>query len=134
ATNDSDVDDGETATLTYAQTSAVAGLTINSDGSYSFDASNAAYRQLAQGATADVVANYKVTDVHGATAASTLTIHLTGTNDGPVAAAATNSTLSLHDALPIFATNDSDVDDGETATLTYAQTSAVAGLTINSDG
>ncbi|MGY3411935.1 VCBS repeat-containing protein [Bradyrhizobium sp. GM5.1] len=82
ATNDSDVDDG--ATLTYAQTSAVAGLTINADGSYSFDASNAAYQHLAEGATQVVVANYTVTDEHGASAPSTLTITLTGTNDTPV--------------------------------------------------
>ncbi|MCK1586262.1 VCBS domain-containing protein [Bradyrhizobium sp. 169] len=85
ATNDSDVDDG--ATLTYAQTSAVAGLTINADGSYSFEASNAAYQHLAEGATQVVVANYTVTDEHGASAPSTLTITLTGTNDTPVAVA-----------------------------------------------
>ena len=30
--------------------------------------SNAAYQHLAQGATTDVVANYTVTDEHGATA------------------------------------------------------------------
>ncbi|MEJ6890891.1 Ig-like domain-containing protein, partial [Bradyrhizobium diazoefficiens] len=65
ASNDSDVDDG--AFLTYAQTSAVAGLALNPDGSYSLDAGNAAYQHLAQGATTDVVANYTVTDEHGAT-------------------------------------------------------------------
>ena len=43
------------------------GLTLNADGSYSFDASNAAYQHLAQGATTDVVANYTVTDEQGAT-------------------------------------------------------------------
>ncbi|MCK1293045.1 VCBS domain-containing protein [Bradyrhizobium sp. 30] len=130
ATNDSDVDDG--ATLTYAQTSAVAGLTINADGSYSFDASNAAYQHLAEGATQVVVANYTVTDEHGASAPSTLTITLTGTNDTPVAVADTNSGLEDSTITGSVATNDSDVDDG--ATLTYAQTSAVAGLTINADG
>ena len=65
ATNDSDVDDG--AVLTYALNAPVAGLTLNADGSYSFDAGNAAYQHLAQGATTDVVANYTVTDEHGAT-------------------------------------------------------------------
>lgn len=47
AGNDSDVD-GDT--LTYALTAPVAGLTLNSNGSYSFDASNAAYQnwQLAR--------------------------------------------------------------------------------------
>src|SRR5438093_900151 len=79
ATNDSDVDDG--ATRTYNLNAPVAGLTLNADGSYSLDAGNAAYQHLAQGATTDVVANYTVTDEHGATSTSTLTITLTGTND-----------------------------------------------------
>ena len=47
------------------------GLTLNADGSYSFDAGNAAYQHLAQGATTDVVANYTVTDEHGATSTAT---------------------------------------------------------------
>ncbi len=50
ATNDSDVDDG--AALSYsAQCAGAAGLTLNANGSYSFDAGNAAYQHLAQGAT-----------------------------------------------------------------------------------
>ena len=52
AANDSDVDDGETATLSYALDAPVAGLTLNADGSYSFDAGDAAYQHLAAGATA----------------------------------------------------------------------------------
>ena len=88
ATNDSDVDDG--ATLTYSLNAPVAGLTLNADGSYSFDAGNAAYQHLAQGATQTVVANYTVTDEHGATDTATLTITVTGTNDAPVAVADVN--------------------------------------------
>ncbi|MEJ6885937.1 VCBS domain-containing protein, partial [Bradyrhizobium diazoefficiens] len=130
ASNDSDVDDG--AVLTYAQTSAVAGLALNPDGSYSLDAGNAAYQHLAQGATTDVVANYTVTDEHGATSNSTLTITLSGTNDAPVAVADTDSGLEDSTITGTVASNDSDVDDG--AVLTYAQTSAVAGLALNPDG
>src|SRR5205823_2242573 len=89
ATNDSDVDDG--ATLSYALDAAVAGLTLNPNGSYSFDPSNAAYQHLAQGATTNVVAHYTVTDEHGAHDSSTLTITVTGTNDAPVAVADTGS-------------------------------------------
>src|SRR5204863_76319 len=89
ATNDGDVDDG--AVLSYSLNAPVAGLAISTDGSYSFDASNAAYQHLAQGATTDVVANYTVTDEHGAHSTSTLTITLTGTNDTPIAVADTNS-------------------------------------------
>src|SRR5207253_2171314 len=82
AGNESDVEDG--ATRTYSLNAPVAGLTLNADGSYSLDAGNAPYQHLAQGATTDVVANYTVTDEHGATSTSTLTITLTGTNDAPV--------------------------------------------------
>src|SRR4051794_14222632 len=65
ATNDSDVDDG--ATLTYALNAPVGWVARSVGGSYSFDAGNGAYQHLAQGATTDVVANYTVTDEHGAT-------------------------------------------------------------------
>src|SRR5205823_918533 len=130
ATNDSDVDDG--ATLTYSLNAPVAGLTINADGSYSCDTTRPTYRHQPEAATTDGVANYTVTDEHGAHSTSTLTTTQTGTH-------------SLHDALPIsnagaedttitgtVATNDSDVDDG--ATLTYSLNAPVAGLTINADG
>ena len=130
AAGDSDVDDG--AVLSYAQVGAVAGLTINADGSYSFDAGNAAYQHLADGATQVVVANYSVTDEHGASSASTLTITLTGTNDAPVAVADTNSGNEDTILIGTVAAGDSDVDDG--AVLSYAQVGAVAGLTINADG
>ncbi|MCD9881652.1 VCBS domain-containing protein, partial [Bradyrhizobium diazoefficiens] len=130
ASNDSDVDDG--ATLSYSLDAAVTGLTLNPDGSYSLDAGNAAYQHLAQGATTDVVANYTVTDEHGATSSATLTITLTGTNDAPVAVADTDSGLEDSTITGTVASNDSDVDDG--ATLSYSLDAAVAGLTLNPDG
>ncbi|MEY9255925.1 VCBS repeat-containing protein [Bradyrhizobium ottawaense] len=130
ASNDSDVDDG--ATLSYSLNAPVAGLTLNADGSYSFDAGNAAYQHLAEGATTAVVANYTVTDEHGATSTSTLTITLTGTNDAPVAVADTNSGNEDTTITGTVASNDSDVDDG--ATLSYSLNAPVAGLTLNADG
>jgi VCBS repeat-containing protein len=81
-TNDSDADAG--AVLSYALDAPVAGLTLDADGSYSFDPTNAAYQSLAAGESIDVVASYTVTDDQGATASSTLTITVTGTNDDPV--------------------------------------------------
>ena len=73
--------------LSFATTGPVPpGLTFNSNGSYSFDAGNAVYQHLAQGATTNVVASYTVTDQYGASSASTLTITLTGANDAPVVA------------------------------------------------
>ena len=97
ATNDSDVDDG--AVLTYSLDAPVAGLTLNADGSYSFDAGNAAYQHLAQGATTG-----RGGELHGhrrarRDATSTLTITLTGTNDAPVALM-TGNTSRLHSRPP----------------------------------
>ncbi|MEJ6890799.1 Ig-like domain-containing protein, partial [Bradyrhizobium diazoefficiens] len=105
---------------------------LNPDGSYSLDAGNAAYQHLAQGATTDVVANYTVTDEHGATSNSTLTITLSGTNDAPVAVADTDSGLEDSTITGTVASNDSDVDDG--AILSYSLDAAVTGLTLNPDG
>ena len=131
AANDSDVDDG--AVLTYSLDAPVAGLTLNADGSYSFDAGNAAYQHLAQGATQDVVANYTVTDEHGATGDLDADHHAdrhqrrAGGGGRRPMRASEDSTIT-----GTVATNDSDVDDG--AILTYSLDAPVAGLTLNADG
>ncbi|MBM0171442.1 Ig-like domain-containing protein, partial [Altererythrobacter sp. C41] len=111
AGNDSDAD-GDT--LSYTLDAAVAGLTFNADGSYSFDPSDAAYQDLAVGETRDVVASYTVSDGDGGTATSTLTITVTGTNDAPAAVADSytvdeDNTLTIAAAAGVLA-NDSDPD------------------------
>lgn len=78
AGNDSDPD-GDT--LTYSIAGPVDGLTFNADGSYTFDASHAAYQHLAAGVTEDVVVSYTVSDGHGGSDTATLTITVTGVND-----------------------------------------------------
>ena len=130
AGNDGDVDHG--AVLGYALTAPVAGLTLNGDGSYSFDAANAAYQALAVGEVKTVVAGYVVTDEYGATSTSTLTVTVTGTNDAPVAIADSNALNEDASVSGSVATNDSDVDHG--AVLSYALTNPIAGLTFNSNG
>ncbi|WP_440978511.1 Ig-like domain-containing protein [Sphingomonas pseudosanguinis] len=130
ATNDSDVDHG--AKLAYSLNAPVAGLTLNADGSYSFDAGNAAYQALAKGEVQTVVASYTVTDEHGATATSTLTLTITGTNDAPVAVVDAGSVVEDAILTGSVAANDSDVDRG--AKLAYSLDAPVAGLTLNADG
>src|SRR5207248_2228302 len=128
----SDVD--AAAIFTHSLHDALAILALAANGSYSFDAANAAYQHLAQGATTNVVANYTVTDEHGATDTSTLTITLTGTNDAPVAVAdvaagTENQTLAIH-----VLANDTDVDDGHVFTLNTASTptgKGTAGVVAN---
>ncbi|NJC05711.1 VCBS repeat-containing protein [Sphingomonas kaistensis] len=131
ATNDSDPN-GDPLTYTLTGT-APAGLTLNSNGSYTFDANNAAYNALAAGATQVVTANYSVSDGRGGTATSTLTITVTGTNDAPVA---TNDTAAATEGGAVvtgnLSTNDSDPDTG--ATRTYTLAAPVAGLTLNANG
>src|SRR5436190_1529887 len=131
STNPSDADD-YTPPL-HDALPILAGLTLNPNGSYSFDPSNAAYQHLAQGATTDVVGHYMESGEHGAQDSLTLTITVTGTNDAPVAVADTGS--ATEDAAVLtgsVATNDSDVADG--ATLSYALDAAAAGLTLNPNG
>lgn len=75
------------STLTFGLVNPVAGLTLNANGSWTFDASNASYQGLATGQRQDVVANFGVTDDRAATSTSTLTIAVTGINDAPTVSA-----------------------------------------------
>ncbi|MCC2096496.1 MAG: VCBS domain-containing protein [Hyphomicrobiales bacterium] len=76
AGNDFDPDNG--AVLTYSLDAAVAGLTLDPDGGYSFDPNHPDYASLAVGETIEVVANYTVTDEFGASDSSTLSIEVSG--------------------------------------------------------
>ncbi|ABD06346.1 VCBS [Rhodopseudomonas palustris HaA2] len=84
ASNDTDADQGHV--LTYTLNEPVDGLTLNADGSYSFDPTHATYQSLAAGAQINVVANYTVKDQFNAESHATLTIKVTGTNDAPTMA------------------------------------------------
>ncbi|MFB2755951.1 VCBS domain-containing protein, partial [Shewanella xiamenensis] len=58
--------------------------TLNADGSYSFDPSNAAYQHLTQSQTQNLTIPVTVTDSAGATSTQNLTLNLTGSNDGAI--------------------------------------------------
>ncbi|NKE66410.1 hypothetical protein RAMLITH_11310 [Ramlibacter sp. RBP-2] len=72
-----DADTGDT--LTFSLDAAVEGLTLNADGSYTFDpaANTAANALVYSDAPLAIVANYTVTDALGATSQNTLTITVT---------------------------------------------------------
>ncbi len=76
-----DADQDETATLTHALVGAApAGLTFNSDGTYSFTA--VSYDFVAGGAQQNVAAQFIATDVNGlASIPKSLTLTVVGTND-----------------------------------------------------
>ncbi|NDD70073.1 MAG: hypothetical protein EBZ29_12085, partial [Synechococcaceae bacterium WB9_4xC_028] len=86
----SDPDNADTATFSLIG-DPIPGLTLNPDGSWSFDPDDAAYDSLADGEQLTITVPYQVSDGIGATATSSFLIKLNGTNlaptlDAPLAA------------------------------------------------
>ncbi|MCG7894912.1 MAG: VCBS domain-containing protein, partial [Candidatus Thiodiazotropha taylori] len=126
----SDVDLADGATLSFTTSSEVEGLTLNEDGSYSFDAST--YQSLGEGETEFLEVPVVVTDDQGATAETTLTITVMGTNDAPVAEA---QQASVEEGVSVKGQlKAGDVDLAEGSLLSFSSTSEVEGLTLNEDG
>ncbi|WP_141694740.1 VCBS domain-containing protein, partial [Candidatus Thiodiazotropha endoloripes] len=125
-----DIDLAEGSALSFSTSSEVEGLTLNEDGSYSFDASS--YQSLSAGETETIEVPVAVADDHGATAGTTLTITVTGTNDNPVAEAQEIS--ADEGGLVSGQLQASDVDLAEGAALSFATSSEVEGLALNEDG
>jgi VCBS repeat-containing protein len=149
AVSATDVDMG--AVLSYALTGAApAGLTFNTDGSYSFNPTHAAYQSLGVGQSTVITVPFRATDAQGAISTANLVITVTGTNDGPTAVADAgslneNATLTTTAATGVLS-NDTDVDAGDTRTVSAVSFGATTGtvgsaldgtygtLTLNADG
>jgi VCBS repeat-containing protein len=134
-TNDSDSDGN---TLTYVPRTSVAGLTINANGTWSFNAGNAAYQSLGVnslgvGETATVSVTVDVKDGHGGTAVETLKITVTGTNDGPVITSEVQSGDVAEDGTATVSgqVTASDIDAHDV--LTYATSDTAAHGTFHLD-
>ena len=145
----SDVDDGQTASLTYSLTAAApAGLTFNANGSYSFDPTVGAYDHLAANQTQQVLVQFRAYDGTDYSAAQTLTITVTGTNDAPVVtsidAAARGTVMeagNLDDGTALAGTPEasgklaaSDVDDGASVTWSGSTSGTFGTFAIAADG
>ena len=112
------VDEDVGDTYSFVQTTNVAGLTIRTDGTWSFDGANAAYQSLAAGASQLIVAGYTVTDAGGLTDTGVLTILVTGTNDVPTAVQVSGTSVAEYAAAGtvVGALSAIDPDAGDTAT------------------
>ena len=161
-TNDTDVDVGDTKTVTALSGgtlgSAMAGsygsLTLASDGSYTYtvDNSNATVEALRSSAnTLTDSFTYTMRDRGGLTSSTTLTVTIQGANDAPVAVADTataveaggvaNGTAGTNPTGNVL-TNDTDVDAGDSKTVSAitggtvgsAKAGSYGALTLNSDG
>ncbi len=153
--NDTDAD-GDTLTVSEISGGSVGAggatgtygtLTIQSDGSYEYNANNA--NSIAKDTTATDVFTYTVSDGNGGTDTANITITILGVNDAPSASNDTNAVDEDATATKTAGTgvlsNDSDADTGSSMTVT-AITGASAGsvggstngtygtLTLNSDG
>ncbi|WP_270732840.1 VCBS domain-containing protein [Shimia sp. Alg240-R146] len=132
-------------TLGFAPANPVPGFTLNTDGSWSFDPTDAAYQHLAAGATQVVTIPVTVTDKTGATDTQNLVITVTGTNDGPSVSgpvtlpAGTEDTSVLISAAQLLE-HATDIDTGDTLSVTGLSAShgtlsgdAVNGFTFTPD-
>ncbi len=112
-------------------------LTVYTDGTYSYAANTTAVNALDPGSYTDTF-TVKVTDEHGASSTTTLTVNLTGANDAPIIneGASDLTRTGTEDSANITGTIvATDADDG---TLTYSIISGASGafgtVTINSSG
>ncbi|HET9638434.1 MAG TPA: Ig-like domain-containing protein [Allosphingosinicella sp.] len=132
--NDTDVDNGAVLTVTAASApvgqgsaSVVANQVVFNPGT-DFD-------YLDTGESANVVVSYTITDEHGATSSSTVTVTVNGANDAPVANDDTASTSEDASVSGNVLANDTDVD---VEPLTVANPGVYVGaygtLTLNADG
>ena len=139
--NDSDPDDSDTLTVTgYDATSAQgAAVTVNADGSYSYDPTGVAtFQALAVGATASDSFTYTIGDGNGGSDTATVNITVSGANESPTAADdadSTNEDAVLTVSAPGVLGNDTDLD-GDTLTVTGHDATSAQGaeVTVNADG
>jgi len=133
-TNDTDRDTLDTLTVTQVNGAAgnvgiplggtYGSLTVGSTGAYKYTLNNAslAVQSLAQGQMVNDVFSYQISDGHGGFSTSTLTIHVSGKNDKPIAVndgqvATTNQNTGKTVLEFVFLGNDKDVDNGHVLSL-----------------
>jgi VCBS repeat-containing protein len=141
--NDTDEDTGDVLNaVAWTGTSAYgATVTLNADGSFSYDPTGSATLQaLATGTSVDDTFTYTVEDGNGGSDTGTVTITVSGQNDDPTAnddsGYSTDEDTPIDVPAPGVLDNDSDGDTGDSFDVTdYDVTSAYgASITVNADG
>ena len=107
------------------------GFAMAPDGHWTLDPTDAAYQSLRAGEVQTIVIPVTVTDGHGGSATSSLTLTVTGTNDGPHLSASTAG--ASEDGRPVSGQmHATDADHGDSAT--FAAVNQPAGFAIQPDG
>lgn len=115
--NDTDADAGDTKTLVSVDTAGTIGsATANADGAVIY-ATGSAFQSLSAGATTTDTFSYTVRDSAGGESTTSVTMTVTGVNDGPVALADAGSVSEDQSLTLDVLANDTDVDAGDSKTL-----------------
>jgi VCBS repeat-containing protein len=128
--NDTDVDDGDTLTVTAVngqagnvgmQITLASGalLTVNPDGSYIYDP-NGRFESLPEGVTATDSFTYMLRDSEGAASTAAVTITIVGVNDAPTANPTSISATEDGPNVPLAFSGDDVDNDDNPSTLTFA--------------
>ena len=123
------------ANVTLVQDVTQGALTLNADGTFTFDTSGA-FNHLAEGESAIQTFDYQAEDSNGDTDIATATITINGVNDGPVA---NDDAASVAEAGPgiiiNLVGNDTDPDASDVLTIASLDLAGLQGTVIdNGDG
>ncbi|GKT11405.1 MAG: hypothetical protein ISEC1_P0369 [Thiomicrorhabdus sp.] len=130
----SDTDGTATVAITPGNTQPE-GLTLNANGSYTFDASS--YDYLAEGVTEVITIPLTVTDNNGATTTTTLTLTITGSNDIAIIAGVDTGSITEDNAATLFTSGTltiTDTDAGEAEFNPETITGSYGDLIVGSAG
>ncbi len=112
-------------------------LTFNADGTFTYDPGQA-FNHLGAGETATQTFTYRVTDADGDSDEGLVTLTITGTNDGPVAAADVIANGVEDTALVISAgdllANDTDADANDVLTIAAVGNPQGGTVALNANG
>ncbi|KZL16795.1 Endo-1,3-1,4-beta-glycanase ExsH [Pseudovibrio axinellae] len=127
----SDTDGSDTHSFSVDTTSTAGLVTVNDDGTFSFDPSGA-FEDLAVGESTTDTFSYTVKDGSGASSTNTVTVTINGVNDAPAAAAVTASTDE--DSSVTITPDYSDADTSDTHSFSVDTSDTAGSVTVNEDG
>ena len=97
-------------------------LSLNADGSYSYDLDNVATQYLALGESLIETFNYTIRDADGDTSTTTLTVTINGTNDRPVITNVANGNNIIETAAAITEQTTDPANITRTGTISFTDT------------
>ena len=133
--NDSDADAGDVLGVASIDVTGAQGtVTDNGDGTVSYDPT-IAFQVLGAGESTSDSFSYTVADASGTTDSATVTITVTGVNDGPSAIDDARTTDEDSTSVINLLANDTDPDAGDVLSIASIDTSGTQGsVTLNLDG